>query len=97
MDTETERSIQNSLSALKKGRTTIAIAHRLSTLRDADKLAVIEEGRCIEYGTYRELMEKEGAYYKLFKLQEEALAFIGEDAAEEENDSKEGSDEHEHR
>ena len=97
MDTETERSIQNSLSALKKGRTTIAIAHRLSTLRDADKLAVIEEGRCIEYGTYRELMEKEGAYYKLFKLQEEALAFIGEDAAEEENDSKEGQDEHEHR
>lgn len=97
MDTETERSIQNSLTALKKGRTTIAIAHRLSTLRDADKLAVIEEGRCIEYGTYRELMEKQGEYYKLFKLQEEALAFIGEDESAEENDSKEGPDEHEHR
>lgn len=77
MDTETERNIQNSITSLKNGRTTIAIAHRLSTLRDADKLAVIEEGECIEFGTYNELMEKQGAYYKLFKLQEEALRFIG--------------------
>ena len=51
MDTETERNIQNSLSELKAGRTTIAIAHRLSTLRDADKLAVIDDGECIEFGT----------------------------------------------
>ncbi len=77
MDTETERNIQNSLSQLKAGRTTIAIAHRLSTLRDADKLAVIDEGECIEFGTYEELMEKKGAYYNMFKLQEEALRFIG--------------------
>ena len=77
MDTETERNIQNSLSQLKSGRTTIAIAHRLSTLRDADKLAVIDEGECIEFGTYEELMEKKGAYYNMFKLQEEALRFIG--------------------
>lgn len=77
MDTETERNIQNSLTELKAGRTTIAIAHRLSTLRDADKLAVIDEGECIEFGTYSQLMEKKGAYYKLFKLQEEALRFIG--------------------
>lgn len=77
MDTETERNIQNSLSKLKSGRTTIAIAHRLSTLRDADKLAVIENGECTEFGTFEELMEKKGAYYKLFKLQEEALKFIG--------------------
>ncbi|MBR2877343.1 MAG: ATP-binding cassette domain-containing protein, partial [Clostridia bacterium] len=77
MDTETERNIQNSLSELKEGRTTISIAHRLSTLRDADKLAVIEDGECIEYGTYSELMEKKGEYYRLFKLQEEALKFIG--------------------
>ena len=79
MDTETERNIQNSLSALKAGRTTIAIAHRLSTLRDADKLAVIDDGECIEFGTFDELMEKQGAYYKLFRLQEEALKFIGEE------------------
>jgi ATP-binding cassette subfamily B protein len=77
MDTETERNIQNSLSELKAGRTTIAIAHRLSTLRDADKLAVIEDGECIEFGSYNELMEKQGAYYKMFKLQEQALRFIG--------------------
>lgn len=76
MDTETERNIQNSVLALKKGRTTIAIAHRLSTLRDADKLCVIDDGKCIEYGTFDELMEKKGAYYKLFKLQEDALKFI---------------------
>ena len=93
MDTETERNIQNSLSELKAGRTTIAIAHRLSTLRDADKLAVIEDGECIEFGSYNELMEKQGAYYKMFKLQEQALRFIGvgeetekkEDAQNDEN------------
>lgn len=91
MDTETERNIQNSLTQLKAGRTTIAIAHRLSTLRDADKLAVIDEGECIEFGTYSELMEKQGAYYKLFKLQEEALRFIGigEEPSSEEKEEKE--------
>lgn len=91
MDTETERNIQNSLTELKAGRTTIAIAHRLSTLRDADKLAVIDEGECIEFGTYSELMEMQGAYYKLFKLQEEALRFIGigeESVDEKEDDHK---------
>ncbi len=91
MDTETERNIQNSLSELKAGRTTIAIAHRLSTLRDADKLAVIEEGECIEFGSYSELMEKKGEYYKMFKLQEEALRFIGigEEKEEKENEQNE--------
>ncbi len=77
METQTERNIQNSLSQLKSGRTTIAIAHRLSTLRDADKLAVIDDGECVEFGSYSELMEKQGEYYKMFKLQEEALRFIG--------------------
>lgn len=77
MDTETERNIQNSLSRLKSGRTTIAIAHRLSTLRDADKLAVIDDGECIEFGTYDELIAAKGAYYKMFKLQEESLKYIG--------------------
>ncbi len=95
MDTETERNIQNSLTKLKAGRTTIAIAHRLSTLRDANKLAVIDDGECIEFGTYDQLMEKQGAYYKLFKLQEEALRFIGigddnssDDKEEKENEQK---------
>ncbi len=95
MDTETERNIQNSLSELKNGRTTIAIAHRLSTLRDADKLAVIDEGECIEFGTYDELMAKKGAYYRMYKLQEEALRFIGIGEDSEEDDEKEREqDEH---
>ena len=94
MDTETERNIQNSLSELKNGRTTIAIAHRLSTLRDADKLAVIDDGECIEFGTYDELIEKKGAYYKMYKLQEEALRFIGigENNSDDEEKEKEQDD-----
>lgn len=93
MDTETERNIQNSISELKSGRTTIAIAHRLSTLRDADKLAVIDDGDCIEFGTFDELMEKKGAYYKLFKLQEEALKFIGIEQEEEDDEKEEKENE----
>ena len=95
MDTETERNIQNSLTELKNGRTTIAIAHRLSTLRDADKLAVIDEGECIEFGTYEELIEKKGAYYKMYKLQEEALRFIGigEENSDDNNEKEKEQDE----
>lgn len=77
MDTETERNIQNSLTELKAGRTTIAIAHRLSTLRDADYLAVIEDGKIIEYGTFRDLIKQKGEFYKQYKIQSEALKTIG--------------------
>lgn len=77
MDTETERNIQNSLTELMEGRTTVAIAHRLSTLRDADKLAVISEGTVVEYGGYAELLKKKGEFYKLYKIQSEALKAVG--------------------
>lgn len=77
MDTETERNIQNSLTRLKAGRTTIAIAHRLSTLRDADYLAVIDDGKITEYGTFGELIRKKGEFYKQYKIQSEALKTIG--------------------
>lgn len=77
MDTETERNIQNSISALKSGRTTIAIAHRLSTLRDADYLAVIDGGTLVEYGTFDTLIRQKGEFYKQFKLQSEALKAAG--------------------
>ena len=78
MDTGTERRIQEALSELIKGKTTIMIAHRLSTLRDADELVVIERGRVAERGTHRELLEKEdGVYKKLYTLQEEALKSAG--------------------
>ena len=77
MDTETERNIQYSLTELMHGRTTIAIAHRLSTLRDADMLAVIDEGSVVEYGTYAQLLRQKGEFYKLYKIQSEALKAVG--------------------
>ncbi|MDY3072991.1 MAG: ABC transporter ATP-binding protein [Eubacteriales bacterium] len=77
MDTETERKIQNSVNALKSGRTTIAIAHRLSTLRDADTIAVISDGRVVEYGRHDELIRKKGEFYKLYTIQTEALKYTG--------------------
>ena len=78
MDTETERKIQHSISELKNNRTTIAIAHRLSTLKDADNIAVIADGELAEFGTFESLLDKKGEFYKLYKIQNEArkqLAF----------------------
>lgn len=77
MDTKTERKIQNALRVISKDRTTITIAHRLSTLRDADHLIVIEEGKMVETGTHDELLERDGVYKKLYTLQMEALKTIG--------------------
>ncbi|MBQ3014844.1 MAG: ATP-binding cassette domain-containing protein [Clostridia bacterium] len=78
MDTATERKIQEALGELIKGKTTIMIAHRLSTLRDADELVVIEHGKVVERGTHQALLEREdGVYKKLFTLQEEALKSAG--------------------
>ena len=80
MDTETEASIQKALSELQRDRTTLAIAHRLSTLRDADTLAVISDGKVVESGTHKELMQKKGEYHKLYKIQLEGLKVINMDA-----------------
>ena len=77
MDTETERKIQMALTELVKGKTTIMIAHRLSTLRDADKLIVIEGGKVAERGTHEELMAAEGVYHRLYSLKIEALKNAG--------------------
>lgn len=77
MDTQTEARIQHSISELKNGRTTIAIAHRLSTLRDSDHLAVIDNGEITEYGTYSELLSQKGQFYNLYRIQNEALNAIG--------------------
>ena len=71
VDTETEKKIQEALARLVKGRTTFAIAHRLSTLRNADRLMVLDKGKCAEIGTHDELMEKKGVYCKLVELQSE--------------------------
>ena len=77
VDTETEKAIQKSLNYLVKGRTTLSIAHRLSTLRDADRLVVIDNGRIVEEGTHDELESQKGIYYRLMKLQTESLALKG--------------------
>ena len=77
VDTETELSIQKSLEELEKGRTVLSIAHRLSTLRNATHLIVIDEGRITESGTHDELIEKKGTFYKLMQLQTKALAMRG--------------------
>ena len=72
VDVETEQKIQQAIDRLVQNRTTFAIAHRLSTLRNADRLFVIEKGKGVECGSHEELMETKGIYYKLVETQREA-------------------------
>ena len=69
VDSTTEKEIQKALDNLVQGRTTIAIAHRLSTLRRADRLVVMERGQIVEIGGHEDLMAREGAYYRLYQAQ----------------------------
>ncbi len=79
LDNTTEILIQKSLDDLCKGRTTLVVAHRLSTIKNADEIAVIAEGKIVEQGSHEELMAKGGMYSELYKLQ--FRANTGEDAA----------------
>jgi len=69
VDSETEKEIQKALENLVQGRTTIAIAHRLSTLHRADRLVVLDRGEVVEVGTHDDLMARQGAYYNLYQAQ----------------------------
>ena len=72
MDTETEKQIQEAIARLIEGRTTFAIAHRLSTLRNASRLMVMERGKMVELGTHDELLAMpEGVFKKLVDMQQE--------------------------
>lgn len=90
LDNISEYQVQKAIAGLIKGRTTFIVAHRLSTIRDADRIAVMEAGKCVELGSYDELMAKQGKFYELkclndmnFKIAEQALdAAGGEQSAE---------------
>ena len=66
VDTRTERHIEHGLDRLMKGKTTFIIAHRLSTVRHADAIMVLEQGKIVERGTHEQLLEQKGRYYQLY-------------------------------
>ncbi len=82
VDTETEKEIQKALDNLVLGRTTIAIAHRLSTLRKADRLVVMDRGRVVEVGPHDELIARQGAYWRLYEAQVRRVDADGDDLPE---------------
>ena len=77
VDTKTERKIQSALDELVKGRTTIAIAHRLSTLYNADRIVVLNHGRLEEQGSPVQLMDRKGAFYNLVQMQSQFASLEG--------------------
>ncbi len=76
LDTETERMIQDGLNRLSKNRTTFAIAHRLSTLRNADRLIVLDQGHLVECGTHQELLALKGQYWRLVMAQRQGAGML---------------------
>ena len=93
LDTPTEKKIQIAIARLVKGRTTFAIAHRLSTLRNADRLVVLDDGKIAEIGTHAELMTQKGIFYNLVHTQQTTTAIMavggGKDDSEEDSEEDE--------
>jgi subfamily B ATP-binding cassette protein MsbA len=69
LDAENEALVQEALARLRQGRTTLVIAHRLATVRDADRIVVMDGGRAVEQGNHQELMEADGLYARLVRTQ----------------------------
>jgi len=69
LDAKSEKSVQQGINRLISGRTTIIIAHRFSTVRNVDKIVVLDKGKIIEVGNHKELMKKKGKYHELYSLQ----------------------------
>ena len=70
IDTETEKFIQNKMKDILSGKTSIIVAHRLSTIKHCDKIVLIEKGNILEQGTHTELLDKKGIYYKMYISEE---------------------------
>lgn len=82
LDSQSEKHIQKSLNNLMKNKTVIAIAHRLSTLREMDRILVFNKGRIVEEGTHTSLLRKKGVYYKLYNMQADGFVGVAAKAAE---------------
>mgnify|MGYP000751194795 FL=1 len=72
LDSESEKSVQDALDKVMLGRTTVVVAHRLSTVQNADMIAFVHDGRVVEVGSHNELLEKGGSYAALVKMQQDA-------------------------